>query len=98
MMLFWFLVCLQVGMFALAFLGDFIWKKRMAHPAERLEPVCQSCARRNSPIEVSGFWVHQYRDCWISCIAKSRQKAVISEEIVTDAQLAEASVAPSQTA
>jgi hypothetical protein len=98
MTLFWFLVCLQVGIFALAFLSDLIWKRRMVHSVQRLGIACQGCSGGNSPVEVSDFWVHQYRDCWISCDVKNQQKITTDEIKNIDAPLAEADVSSSQIA
>jgi hypothetical protein len=65
-MLWWILLGLLVGIVALASLSDYIWKERMKPPAR---VVCRLCALGNSSVKVSGFWIHQFQDRWISCPA-----------------------------
>ena len=79
MKLFWLLVCLQVGIFALAFLSDLIWTRRAKASAHRPGVDCQDCVHGNLAVEVSGLWIHQYRDRWISCNAKKQQKMLAAE-------------------
>ena len=76
---FWFLVCIQVGIFALAGISDLFWKKQMKASAERLGVACQGCVHGNSAVEVFGIWIHQYRDCWISCNPKNQLKMIAAE-------------------
>ncbi len=97
MRVFWLFVCIQVGIFALACLSDLIWKKKMKASAQRLGVVCQGCLQRNLAVEISGFWIHQYRDCWISCDAH-QQKMAIAETTRVAAPLGEASITSSQIA
>jgi hypothetical protein len=97
MTLFWFLGCLQIGIFVLAFLSDLIWQKRK-HSAKHLGAFCQGCLSGHSRVEVSGLWFHQYQDCWISCNVKNEQKAIYVESQGDDAPLVEAGVASSRLA
>jgi hypothetical protein len=67
-MLLWNLLGLVVGIFALASLSDYIWKRRLYPPAR---VVCLHCAHGHSSVEVSGRRVHQFQDRWISCPANN---------------------------
>ena len=96
MKLFWLLICFQVSVFVLAFLSDLIWKRRVT-PFARLGVGCQDCVHGNLAVEVAGFFIHQYRDRWISCKAKNQQ--ILAPEIEWDpATRSRVAVASSQLA
>jgi hypothetical protein len=68
-MLFWILLGLEIGVVALAFLCDYIWKDRLNLPTQRQQIGCRYCAQGHLSVEVVGLWVHQFQDRWISCSA-----------------------------
>ena len=72
-MLFWILLGLLLGIFALAILCDYIWKRRLNRPAS---VACRHCVKGHSSVQVSGLWIHQFQDRWISCPAHPETEVV----------------------
>jgi hypothetical protein len=72
------LLGLVVAIVAVASLSDYIWKERFKRADFGHRVDCRYCAQGNSSVEVSGHWVHQFQDRWISCPANNHPQAEIS--------------------
>lgn len=78
MMLFGFFLCFEVCIFALALFSDYVWKQRTKPPSQGHRPVCHYCAQGNSSVAVSGIWIHQFQDRWISCSARNEPQSEVA--------------------
>jgi hypothetical protein len=85
-MLFWILLGLEIGIIVLASLSDYIWKERM-NPSvhQRHEIGCRYCAQGNFSVEISGLWIHQFQDRWISCTADKQLRMGVTNAPLTGA-------------
>jgi hypothetical protein len=78
-MLFWIFLGLQIGIFVLASVSDYIWNERMNPPAHPHRVGCRCCAQGNLSVEVFGLWVHQFKDRWISCPSNNHPHAEVTK-------------------